>query len=176
MSHRFSFSKLDAKTRAFMLEEIAQAQQSNQLYYSTRFTDTGKSLWPKWLHEAAEKYDEHWLSFTIEVADAMKGLETKAKQNGGYTAAHVPHTAAETLADGQFNRFYIAAICRRAIQDGQATVRVYRAKQSDSPRLESNALVGKTINPTALLNEVRNRETSLKCELLKPNSGLSIDC
>lgn len=105
----------------------------------------------------------------------MKHLETRAKPKGGYTVAHVPETAAETLAEGQFNRFYIAAICRRAIEDGQSSVRVYRAKQTDNPRPESRALEGTMRNASALLGEVWNKDQLLKCDLLKPNSGLSVD-
>jgi len=105
----------------------------------------------------------------------MKHLETRAKPKGGYTVAHVPDTAAETLAEGQFNRFYIAAICRRAIEDGHLSVHVYRAKQSDSPRSESVALEGTARDAASLLADVRSKDLSLKCDLLKPNSGLSVD-
>jgi len=175
MSHKFSFKKIDARTRALMTEEISSAHKSGALYYSTRFTQIGTDSWPAWLIGAAGEFDEHWLAFQIEAANAMKHLETRAKPKGGYTAAHVPDTAAETLAEGQFNRFYIAAICRRAIEDGQSSVYVYRAKRSDNPRPESIALEGTARSAAALLGEVRNKDMSLKCDLLKPNSGLSVD-
>lgn len=143
MSQKFNFPKLDAKTRALMVEKISTAQGSSKLYYSSRFTSTGQQAWPTWLLTAAKEHDEHWLEYQIEAAGAMKHLETRAKPKGGYTQAHVPDTAAETLADGQFNRFYIAAICRRAIADGKSSVRVYRAKQRGEPRPESRAIGGK---------------------------------
>lgn len=176
MSHKFFFKKLDARTRSLMAEEIASAQKSGQLYFSSRFTQVGIDAWPTWLLSAASEFDEHWLAFQIEAANAMKHLETRAKPKGGYTVAHVPDTAAETLADGQFNRFYIAAICRRAIEDGHSSVQIYRAKQSENPRAESVALEGTERNAASLLADVRNKDMSLKCDLLKPNSGLSIDC
>jgi hypothetical protein len=115
MNQKFSFKKLDARTRALMTEEISSAQKSKAIYYSTRFTQLGIDSWPTWLLGAAGEFDEHWLAFQIEAANAMKHLETRAKPKGGYKIAHVPDTAAETLADGQFNRFYIAAICRRVL-------------------------------------------------------------
>ena len=105
----------------------------------------------------------------------MKHLETKAKPKGGYTVAHVPDTAAETMAEGQFNRFYMAAICQRAVEEGKASVRVYRAKHRAQPRPESKALEGTSRDAKALLQELRNKDLSLKCDLLRPNSGLSID-
>jgi len=38
--------------------------------------------------------------------------------------------AHEMLAEGEFNRFYIRALCARAIEDGLPEVTVYRAKRS----------------------------------------------
>lgn len=174
MDQKFNFTKLDTRTRGLMVEEITSASQS-ELYLSARFNQTGIDSWLTWLLTAAKTYDEHWLAYQIELAGAMKHLETRAKPKGGYTNAHVPDNAAEIAADGQFNRFYIAAICRRAQEDGIVSVRVYRAKQRGEPRPESRALEGTTRDPTTLLKEVRSRDLSLKCDLLKPSSGLSVD-
>jgi hypothetical protein len=46
---QFEFTKLDTRTRNLMSEEIASAKNSDELYYSARFTDTGKGNWPDWL-------------------------------------------------------------------------------------------------------------------------------
>ena len=105
-----------------MVEEISSAQKFGELYYSTRFTQIGTDSWPMWLLSAARESDEHSLVLQIKAASAMKCLESRAKPKGGDTVAHVPETAEETFAEGQFNRFYIAAICRRAIEDGQLSV------------------------------------------------------
>ena len=158
-----------------MVEEINRAISEGELYYSTRFNNIGQQRWADWLVTAAETYDEHWLAFQLESAGAMKGYETRAKPSGGYTTAHTPDTAAETLSDGQFNRFYIAAVCRRAIEDGVNHVRVYRAKLRGEPRAESRALEGTEMNASELLENVRNCRNSFSVELLKPNSGLSVD-
>jgi hypothetical protein len=175
MNQKFNFTKLDARTRGLMVEEITAAHESGELYYNTRFTSSGQQSWPKWLLAAAKDHDEHWLAYQIEAAGAMEHLEPRTKPKGGYTLAHVPDIAAETLADSQFNRFYIAAICRRAIEDGKPSVRVYRAKLRGVPRRESVALEGSMKDAATLLREVRSRDLSLKCAFLKPNSGLSID-
>jgi hypothetical protein len=175
MDQKFSFLKLDGETRGLMMKEITAALQAGELYFSARFNETGLTQWPDWLLTAAELHDEHWLAFQIESNSAMKHLETRAKPSGGYTTAHVPDTAAETMAEGQFNRFYLAAICLRAIEDGQGNVRIYRARHRANPRPESHALEGTETDANMLLAEVRNKSQSLKCELLKPNSGLSID-
>jgi hypothetical protein len=174
MNDKFSFTKLDASTRAIMVEEIQKAKTEDQLYFSTRFNESGRAVWPDRLLEAAGGHDEHWLAYQLEADGALKDFEGRARPTGGYTVAHVPHTASGTLADGQFNRFYIAAICRLAIAAGHETVDIYRARHRDEPRAESGLLEGTSRNATRLLEEVRGKNTSLRCDLLKPNSGLSI--
>ena len=172
---QFQFSKLDARTRGLMAEEVLQATKEDNLYYSARFTEAAKAQWPDLLLGAARGHDEHWLEQQLHAIHAMKPRETKATPRGGVTQANVPDTAAETYADGQFNRFYIAAICRRAIDDRVGSVRVYRAKERSDPRPSSKLLEGTQKDAGVLLTEVRDRDRSLQCDLLKPNSGLTID-
>jgi hypothetical protein len=104
---KFDFKDLDDRTRELMKEEIRLAISNNEIYYSTRFNAVGSEHWIAWLDAAAESHDEHWLAYQIEASGGMKDFEGRAKPTSGYTVAHVPHTAAETLAEGQFNRFYI---------------------------------------------------------------------
>jgi len=170
----FNYYHLDERTRAFMIEEIKNAQKTNNLYFSKRFNSKGNMRWPELIVESAVSHDEHWLAYMVEAEGLMKDYETASKPTGGYTTKHVPSTAAETLADGQFNRFYIIGVCRRAIMDGKTQVTVYRAKERAEQRSESNALVKKTMDAEKLIKELRSVQTSLGHELLKPNSGLSV--
>ena len=59
--------------------------------------------------------------------------------------------------------------------ESDGTIRVYRARRRLEPRAESVMLEGTRREADALLFEVRSRETSLNCDLLRPNSGLSVD-
>lgn len=166
----FEFPELDAAVRGLMVAEIEAAVSENTLYFSKRFTDAGRAGWPGLLREAAAERDEHWLAYQLESIGAMKGSETRAKPKGGYTTAHVPNTAEETLADGEFNRYYMCAVCRKATAAG-VRVEVYRAKRGATTRPESDALIGTTYDPAALVAELR---TNPAHELTKPNSGLSL--
>jgi len=125
----FDFEDLDDVTREFMLQEIERARDANELYFSKRFNQAGNEAWPDLLLEAAEEHDEHWLAYQLESQHLMKGFEGSRTPSGGYTIKFVPHNASETMAEGQFNRFYILGVCRRAINEGQDEVEIYRAKK-----------------------------------------------
>lgn len=107
----FNFMNLDETTRSFMVKKIEEASSTGNIYFSKRFNEAGAQQWVSLLSEAAELHNEHWLAFQIESPVLMKGFEGSKTPSGGYTTKHVPHNASETLAEGQFNRFYILALC-----------------------------------------------------------------
>jgi hypothetical protein len=170
----FNFENLDEETRHFMLEAISEAEKSGDVYYSTRFNDEGFKQWLPLLKEAAEKYNEHWLAFQIEERGLMKGLEGSMTPSGGYTIKHVPDTAAETMAEGQFNRFYILGLCKRARAEKVSQLEVYRARESAAPRRESQNLIGSKFSIDYIEAQLLKTADSFKSSLVKPNSGLSV--
>jgi len=170
----FNFRDLNDDTRRFMVDEIEAAIREGNLYPSKRFNQAGHEEWPVLLLEAAKEHNEHWLAYQLESKGLMKGLEGSRTPSGGYTIKHVPHTAAETMAEGQFNRYYILGLCRRALAEEKAQVFVYRAKEVRDPRPESNRIIGQSRDPSELIEQIRPVQSSLGHELLRPNSGLSV--
>ena len=170
----YNFLNLDNKTREFMISEINWAIENNTLYYSTRFIDNQEKKWQELLLEAATNYDEHWLVFQIENNLMLKDFESARKPKGGYTTKHVPDTASETFASGQFNRYYVLGLSQRAIEENKNTLEIYRAKESQDPREESELLIGQKLNTPELIKQLRPINSSFNSELLKPNSGLSV--
>lgn len=86
----------------------------------------------------------------------------------------VPVTAAQTLAEAQFNMYYMRALARRAI-DGNKNLLVYRAKEVEIPREQSERMIGTHIDPTLVLRvlrETKGVEPSTNIPL--PNSGLTV--
>lgn len=171
---KFEYLKLDKRTRDLMCEEILRAKESDNIYFSTRFNEIGQKNWIRLLRTAAEQFDEHWLAFQLEMAGAMKHLKPQ-KKPWDYTLEYEPDSSIGILATGQFNRFYMIAICRRALEDNEQFVIVYRAKQRREPREESQILEGTSRDANDLLQELRNKELCLKCEISRINSGLSLD-
>ncbi len=125
----FHFPDLDEKTREHMLQAISDAEAAGQIYFSTKFNQHGTDKWIPLLHEAASQHNEHWLAYQIEAGVLMDMFEGSATPSGGYTIKHVPHNASETLAEGQFARFYMIGLARRAISEDVPELEVYRAKE-----------------------------------------------
>ena len=85
--------------------------------------------------------------------------------------------AAEVLGEGEFNRYYIRGLARRAIEDDISTLVVYRAKPARNPRPESEALVETALAPQELLEDLRAHPGDELPALgvpSGPNSGLSV--
>ena len=82
--------------------------------------------------------------------------------------------AAELLAEGEFNRYYCRAICIRALAETRK-VRVYRGRESAKPRPESEDWIGRHVDPTALLNDLRTSPgKEPKMGIPSVNSGLTV--
>lgn len=172
---KFEFKNLDEVTRKLMLDEVNLDIVSKQLYLSKRFNDTGEKLYPKILTKALTSGDEQSLADDLKQYNCFKSHEER-KTKTGVTQVKVPETANTTFAESEFNRFYIRALCLRAIEAKQLLT-VYRARSSDNPRPESEMMIGSKVDPNKLLDDLRRNigfETTLGLPA-GPNSGLTIN-
>lgn len=171
----FHFGNLDQRTRQFMLDEFDQDLKDNTLYISPRLNDRGRTEYPNLLREAINTGNDVTLASSIAAAGLLNPTEQRNTRTG-VTTAKVPVTAAETLAEGEFNRFYARGLCRRAAVEGVKELVVYRAKQVANPRPESQAKIGTRLDAQALLQDLRTHpgvDTALGLPA-GPNSGLSV--
>lgn len=171
---KFNFENLDEQTRDLMALEIKTDIDSNQLYFSKRFNENGHQLYAELLFDIVSNGDEETLATALKVNNCFADKEPRNSKNG-ITYAKVPETANQTLADSEFNRFYMRGLALRAISSGQ-TLTIYRARHSDNPRAESEAMIGKQVDAQNLLSDLRNNigtDTALGLPP-GPNSGLSV--
>jgi hypothetical protein len=163
-----NFINLDSATRRFMVEEINNDIKVGTLYESPRLSPSGTQQYPELLRTAAQdgSDDSLWLNTT----------EQRRRPKGGMTLAKVPITAPETLAEGEFNRFYARGLCLRAMAQGIESLVVYRPKDVVNPRPESVVLIGKSLPAKQLLDDLlANPRKDIPLGLPPgPNSGLSV--
>jgi hypothetical protein len=170
----FNFVDLNLTTRKFMLEAIDEAEKTDNIYYSKRFTEEGKKQWLSLLKKAANEYNEHWLAFKLEEGQLLTKLEGAIKPTGGYSIKHVPQNASETLAEGQFARFYMLGLCLLAHEKNISNLIVYRAKENETHRPDSDLLIGTQISITDIESQLKDIQASFKSKLVQPNSGLCL--
>lgn len=132
--------------------------------------------YPDLLRKAFSNGNEQTLSQELKVRGLINEMEIRRKPKGGFTEIKVPVNAHQVLAEGEFNRFYIRALCRLSIEETAGTLEVYRAKEVNHPRLESEEKIGTVVAADALLNDLRkNPGVELALGLpTGPNSGLSV--
>jgi hypothetical protein len=171
-----NYLNLDEQTRALMRDEISRDVAQGTLFISTRLSAGAADQWTDLLQQAASAGDDDSLARLLEADGRLNQFEQRRKPTGGMTTVKVPSTAGATLAEGEFNRFYIRALCRRAIDSGIPELIVYRAKGVTSPRPESERKIGSGIAPKQLLEDLRANpgvDTALGLPA-GPNSGLSV--
>ncbi|NOZ63490.1 MAG: hypothetical protein GXO71_00820 [Caldiserica bacterium] len=162
------------EVRKEIVEEIKSDIDAGRLYISDRLNDEGRRKYPDLLLEAAQ-------SGNIESFIDSLGMQyfkthyLKRRPKGGYTKAKMPRNPNITLCEGEFNRFYIRAVCVKALNTGQKFVTAYRARPSTNPRPESIAIEEKQFDAEMLLKDLRNNigvDTALGLPP-GPNSGMS---
>jgi hypothetical protein len=171
---------LDSRTRRYMMEELEHDVERGQLYFSPRLSERGRRDYESLLRAAIESLNDVLLADSLRVNDRLKNWEQRHAKNGEVLEVKVPYTAADTLAEGEFNRYYVRGVCRRALEEGARDVVIYRAKQPNHPRPQSEALLGRRMDARELLNALRGHheekrdETPLLVIPPGPNSGLSV--
>ena len=166
---------LDARTRGYMRAEFEDDLDRESLYFSPRLSERGLLDYPELLRAAIDSGNDVTLGNSLAFHGRLK--ETEERRVGAETkTVRAPATAADTLAEGEFNRMYMRGLCRRALDDGITALIVYRAKGVRQPRAESLAIIGQPVDATVLLAELRARSESAPGGdmLFGPNSGLSI--
>jgi hypothetical protein len=121
------------------------------------------------LHSGADETLAQWL-----VTPGIVNSHEQSHRNGVPFTKKVPSNASSTLAEGEFNRFYLRGLCARALNEG-AKVEIYRGRISGNPRTESEYLIGQVLEPAQLVRGLRSSvggDTALGLPP-GPNSGLT---
>ncbi len=172
------YQNLDERTRQLMLDEMQFDLDHHQLHISPLLSGQGQMDYTDLLREAIQNGSDETLAKNLrEHRRIVRTLPRRRPKGEGYLIAATPENAAEVLAESEFNRYYIRALARRAIEDGIGELVVYRAKPVRKPRPESEALVESTLPAEDLLTDLRSHtgdEVPALGVPSGPNSGLSV--
>jgi hypothetical protein len=144
---------LDERVRRYMVEEAESDMSDGTLYLSPRLSEVGQSLYYEILEEALLNGDDVTFATDLRKRGCIAEVEISHRKGVAYRK-NVPKNAPEILAEGEFNRFYLRAICRVAMEES-CSVEAYRARASSVPRPESEQLIGREFRPHDLLQDLR---------------------
>lgn len=171
-----NYRNLDDRTRKLMLAEIEHDIAKGELYLSDNLNEEGRAVYPDLIRAAASIGNDVTLAAAIRLRLNSHEKPRRLKSGELSKPPVMRVNAHEMLAEGEFNRFYIRALCLRSIKDGVAEVVVYRAKAVEHARSESEQKIGSRVAAETLLRDLRTRvgvDTALGLPP-GPNSGLSI--
>lgn len=170
----YLFENLDSDARECMAEAIAEAENGGAIYYGPHLKETAAGQFVALLKEAAGGHDEQWLTAQLNAHGLLNKIEKHKTKAGKEVTQKMPAEAAETLASGQFNRFYMLGLCKWAQYNDITHLQVYRAKEITNPRPEAAYLAGRLIPVDDVESQLKGRDQSLYSLLGDPNSGLSL--
>ena len=171
-----NYLDLDDRTRTLMIAELERDIAGGTLYLSDNLSPQGQADYPGLICAAAQAGTD--VSLAAGILSRLNPFEKPRRlKSGGFSKPPVMRSNAhEMLAEGEFNRFYIRALCLRAIEDEIPEVIVYRAKAVNNPRPESERKIGQRVPVEPLLHDLRTHpgvDTALGLPP-GPNSGLSV--
>ena len=170
------YVNLDDRTRQLMLDEMEYDIAHNQLHISPLLSGQGQRDYANLLRQAIEHGTDETLAEDLRAHRRITRTLPRRRPKGGFAIAAAPVNAADIVAESEFNRYYIRALARRAIEEGIPDLVIYRAKMVQSPRPESEALIESTLPANELLEDLRAHpaEPPKLGVPSGPNSGLSV--
>lgn len=167
------YESLDDSTRRYMLEEVALGGH----YISPRLTPEGQAAWPTLVEEAARHRNDDWLAEQLLARGYLRAEEEYTRDGITRSRRINQQHAAQQLAEGEFNRYYIRGLCIRAKAEGKTHLVIYRGKQVSQPRPESDAKIGTSMAVDLLLPVLRRNDFVTIEDAIGvpggPNSGLT---
>ncbi len=158
-----------------MIAELNFDISNNKAYINPFLKQEGQTRYLELLRPALTEGNVESFAAAIAANDLLieKHIYTK---EGREIEAYVPATFNTTLAAGEFNRYYMRALCVISKQQDKLFVEIYRAKAVKRARLEKDDRIGRRIEPQVLLADLRQTsfERPSAFGLGGPNSGLSI--
>ena len=168
------YHSLDVEIREFMLAEFKFDIEKGKIYLSKRFNDKGQTYFPRVMERHILEGSDDTLADDLKTNFCFKTHEERRTAKG-ITMAKIPESASQTFAEGEYNRFYMRALCIKAVKTNRQ-IQVYRGRHSENPRSDSEALIGSFVNPETLLADLRENiglDTALGLPN-GPNSGLTL--
>lgn len=131
-----------------MLNEVLHDIAKRVFYFTPRFNENGRKIYVSLMKEAIATGGEDTLQAGLQEGDNFNKYEAQGKK--------VSNNVAVNFAQQEFNKYYIRAVCVKAIEMNERDVEVYRAHPLTVKKHKSDLRIGAKINADRLLKELRS--------------------
>ena len=147
---------LNADVCHIMADEVQYDVDNGSMFLSTRLNPSERLNYVRLLRAATLSGSVQWFARELENSGYLLKKELRRKPNGGLIMVRLPLDAAETIAETEFKRFYIRALCICTIvnENRQALV-LYDTRIIASTLPSVPTWVGKRMRPDLLLAILR---------------------
>jgi hypothetical protein len=151
------FEELDAITRRFMLEELEAELTGANPYVSKALAPDGRVTFGQLMRTAIESGDDETLTRALDDPRYWNAIESYTRN--GVTRERLVNTrqAAERLALGEFNTWYVRGFARRLMSEGVAQCQAYRGADPKWEPAECTAHEGQLFSVAAIYRGHRAR-------------------
>jgi hypothetical protein len=132
--------------RNLMLEEFEQDVKEDKLFISNLLNPGSRDKYIYLFSEAILKGDDSSLARTILINGLLNDKISQRDYTGKVKIMKTPKDAHITLAEEEFNRFYMRGVCKAAASQGKS-VKVY---MHDKPEFKQI-----TLDPVRVLGDLR---------------------
>ena len=148
-----NYMQLNETVRRFMVQEYEQGGH----YISPRLNEGGRARWIGLLKDALQYHTDVWLERELIRRNSFVATEyLKPAMGKTVTRAVNSEQVAKILAEGEFNRFYLRALCLAAKTRGITHLIVTQGRVIPNAPAEGRISVGTAVEVNNLLNILRN--------------------
>jgi hypothetical protein len=169
----WNLPQLTPSTRELMLNEFQFDVMTGTPYLGKHLSELGKSRYADLARQAFRSGTPETFAQSLEPVPGPMWQQRYQRKDGVW--AKVSSDAATRLASGEFNRYYMRAICFQAVHNGTGMVEVFRAKDVENVRSEGPKS-GDKLNAANVLLDLKQDYDQKPASGMPhgPNSGLSL--
>lgn len=147
--------QLSERIRPWMLREFEYDLAHNQLYFSPMLSNRGLRDYVRLLHDALLGGSMQTLAAQLRLQRRLQRTTRRIKPNGESVVSNAPLTNADKLAESEFNRYYLRALCQLALADKVPFVIVSEAQAVINPQPDTTLALETAFSPQEFLDELR---------------------
>jgi hypothetical protein len=188
MEENMEFTNLDEMTRHYMLMELDADVREGRVAVSPLLTERGRGEYADLLAEALRHHDPYWLASELRSGRRMR-IAVEDADVEKLIPEELPVFEPDVLAEGEFNRYYVRGMCRRALDEGIEELKivklnrgpyanfVYQSGDLPKDEREREVDVAGRVDPGWLLEKLRqDPEAEMDVGIPgEPGSGLTVE-